>query len=89
MAAAAAALSYGVGASGGVADAGGDGGGRGTTVGDPLSALMGALGDEGGGGGLLAGLLGGDDRARLRQAVEGEGIFIFHPPGVCCLVVGL
>ncbi|CAN0053305.1 unnamed protein product [Ectocarpus fasciculatus] len=71
-AAAAAALSYGVGASGGVADAGGDGGGRGTTVGDPLSALMGALGEEGGGGGLLAGLLGGDDRASLRQAVEVE-----------------
>ncbi|CAN0375651.1 unnamed protein product, partial [Ectocarpus sp. 8 AP-2014] len=61
-----------VGAAAGVRNAGGDGGSSGTTVGDPLSALMGALGGEGGGGGLLAGLLGVDDRACLRQAVEVE-----------------
>lgn len=84
-------LPSGVGAAAGVKDAGGgDGGGRGTTVGDPLSSLMGALGEEGGGGGLLAGLLGGDDRARLRQAVEGEGIlYLFSSRDVCCLLFEL
>ncbi|CAM9490094.1 unnamed protein product [Hapterophycus canaliculatus] len=45
-------------------------------MGDPLSALMGALGGNGAGGGgeggLLAGLLGGEDRDRLKQAVRVE-----------------
>lgn len=55
-------------------------GGRPVVVGDPLSALVGALGEGGGAagaaagarGGLLADLLGGEDCARLKRAVTGK-----------------
>lgn len=57
-----------------VAGGGGSGGGsRQRETVDPLAALTGGLGGLGGtrGEGLLADLLGGDDRASLKQAVEG------------------
>lgn len=45
-------------------------------IGDPFAALMGALGHSGqsndGGGGLLQGLLGTEDCARLKEAIQGE-----------------
>lgn len=61
---------------------GGRAGGESGGVGDPLAALMGMLGGAGeegdNSGGLLKGLLGGEDRARLDEAVTGgRAFFVF------------
>lgn len=55
------------------------GGGVREEAGDPLAALMGALAERGGEGGLLGSFVGNEDRERLEKAFKGGRSCIFVP----------